>query len=255
MSSSSTRVRTTALALVRRAGASGPYIDLDALAHEAGSILISRGGSSRSGSSRRRAARPRHRCLPATPPPPSPGRRGCGATSASATPALSWRASCWLASKSWSGGCAATSPTQTPVRDDRTEADAVDAQEDERFGDRRGDELPLELQTGRGRREWLRAGRRRLKQQRDADPRPIPAPRPERLKQSKRRLQEELWAEMRANGEYLAYRSRGVMSNVRRLGPSTVPKPWVASDLSTTCTMRRTAAGFPEPRLSRIWSG
>jgi hypothetical protein len=48
------------------------------------------------------------------------------------------------------------------------------------------------------------------------------------LKESKRRLQEELWAEMRANEEYLAYRARGVMSNGRRLGPSTVPKPWVA---------------------------
>ena len=36
MSSSSTQVRTTALALVRRAGARGPYVDLDTLAHEAG---------------------------------------------------------------------------------------------------------------------------------------------------------------------------------------------------------------------------
>jgi hypothetical protein len=38
---------------------------------------------------------------------------------------------------------------------------------------------------------------------------------------------------MRANEEYLAYRSRGVMSNGRRLGPSTVPKPWVAPDTPT----------------------
>ena len=119
------------------------------------------------------------------------------------------------------------------AREILAEADAVDAQEDEQFGDRRGDELPLELQTGRGRREWLRAGRKRLEQQRDADARPIPASRPERLKESKRRLQEELWAEIRANEEYLAYRARGVMSNGRRLGPSTVPKPWVAPDTPT----------------------
>jgi hypothetical protein len=91
----------------------------------------------------------------------------------------------------------------------------------------------LELQTGRGRREWLRAGRKRLEQQRDADPRPIPASRPERLKESKRRLQEELWAEMRANEEYLAHRACGVMSNGRRLGPSTIPKPWIAPDMPT----------------------
>jgi transposase len=119
------------------------------------------------------------------------------------------------------------------AREILAEADAIDAQEDEKFGDRRGDELPLELQTGKGRQEWLRAGRKRLEAQRDADAKPIPASRPERLKESKRRLQEELWAEMRANDEYLAYRARGVMSNGRRLGPSTVPKPWVAPDTPT----------------------
>ena len=119
------------------------------------------------------------------------------------------------------------------AREILAEADAIDALEDEKFGDRRGDELPLELQTGKGCQEWLRAGRKRLEAQRDADPRPIAASRSERLKESKRRLQEELWAEMRANEEYLAYRARGVMSNGRRLGPSTVPKPWVAPDTPT----------------------
>jgi transposase len=113
------------------------------------------------------------------------------------------------------------------------EADAIDAQEDDQFGDRRGDELPLELQTGRGRQEWLRAGRKRLEAERDADAKPIPASRPERLKESKRRLQEELWAEMRANEEYLAYRARGVMSNGRRLRPSTIREPWVAPEVPT----------------------
>jgi hypothetical protein len=42
------------------------------------------------------------------------------------------------------------------------EADAVDAEEDERFGDARGDELPPELQTAQGRRGWLREAKRRL---------------------------------------------------------------------------------------------
>jgi transposase len=119
------------------------------------------------------------------------------------------------------------------AREILAEADAIDALEDEMFGDRRGDELPLELQTGKGRQEWLRAGRKRLEAQRDADAKPIAASRPERLKESKRRLQEELWAELRANEEYLAYRARGVMSNGRRLGPSTVPKPWVAPQTPT----------------------
>ncbi|MFP5361971.1 MAG: transposase [Thermoleophilia bacterium] len=64
------------------------------------------------------------------------------------------------------------------AREILAEADAVDAQEDEQFGDRRGDELPLELQTGRGRQEWLRAGRKRLEAQRDDSAKPIPASRP-----------------------------------------------------------------------------
>jgi hypothetical protein len=59
------------------------------------------------------------------------------------------------------------------AREILAEADAIDAQEDKKFGDRRGDELPLELQTGRGRQEWLRAGRKRLEAQRDADAKPI----------------------------------------------------------------------------------
>src|SRR5918999_1792147 len=42
------------------------------------------------------------------------------------------------------------------------EADAVDRAEDERFGDRRGDELPPELSTAQGRRGWLRDAKRRL---------------------------------------------------------------------------------------------
>jgi transposase len=36
------------------------------------------------------------------------------------------------------------------------EAAEVDAAEDERFGDRRGDELPAELASAQGRRKWLR---------------------------------------------------------------------------------------------------
>src|SRR5512133_2155220 len=39
-------------------------------------------------------------------------------------------------------------------------ADAVDAEEDERFGDARGDELPEALSTPEGRQRWLRDARR-----------------------------------------------------------------------------------------------
>ena len=53
------------------------------------------------------------------------------------------------------------------------EADAVDRAEDERFGDRRGDELPPELSTAQGRRGWLRDAKRRLDERRAAEARPV----------------------------------------------------------------------------------
>src|SRR6516162_802628 len=45
----------------------------------------------------------------------------------------------------------------------------VDRQEDELFGDARGDELPIEVSRHDGRREWLREARRRLEEKRVAD--------------------------------------------------------------------------------------
>src|SRR3954462_10347563 len=48
------------------------------------------------------------------------------------------------------------------------EADAVDAAEDEQFGEARGDELPPELATSQGRRGWLREAKRRLEERRAA---------------------------------------------------------------------------------------
>jgi transposase len=104
------------------------------------------------------------------------------------------------------------------------EADAVDAAEDERFGDARGDELPPELATSQGRRGWLREAKRRLDDKRAAEAKPIPRSRPERLRESKRRLEEEHQVECQANADYEAYRARGVMRDGRRFGAP--PKPY-----------------------------
>jgi transposase len=98
------------------------------------------------------------------------------------------------------------------------EAKAIDAAEDERLGDARGDELPLELATSQGRRGWLREAKRRLDEQREQQARPVPRSRPARLKEAKRRLEEELWTECRANEAYEAYRARGRMKDGRRFG-------------------------------------
>ena len=104
------------------------------------------------------------------------------------------------------------------------QADAVDAAEDEQFGDARGDELPPELATRQGRRGWLREAKRRLDEKRAEEARPIARSRPERLRESKRRLEEEHQVECLANADYEAYRARGVMRDGRRFGAP--PKPF-----------------------------
>jgi transposase len=71
------------------------------------------------------------------------------------------------------------------------EAQAVDAAEDELYGDSRGDELPEEFATAQGRRGWLREAKRRLEAERAANPQRVPRSRPKRLKDAKRRLEEE----------------------------------------------------------------
>ena len=61
------------------------------------------------------------------------------------------------------------------------EAKAVDAAEDELYGEARGDELPPEFATAQGRRGWLREAKQRLEAERAANPQPVPRSRPKRL--------------------------------------------------------------------------
>ena len=68
------------------------------------------------------------------------------------------------------------------------EHDEVDRQEDALYGERRGDELPVEVSRHNGRREWLREAKRRVEHQRAQAAKPIPRSRQQRLKESKRRL-------------------------------------------------------------------
>jgi transposase len=104
------------------------------------------------------------------------------------------------------------------------EAKAVDAAEDELYGEARGDELPPGFETAQGRRGWLREAKQRLEAERSANPQPVRRSRPKRLKEGKRRLEEELWTEVRANQAYEAYRARGRMKDGRRFGGP--PKPY-----------------------------
>src|SRR3954465_643170 len=105
---------------------------------------------------------------------------------------------------------------QQIAREILEEAKAVDAAEDELYGDARGDELPEQLRTGEGRRAWLREANRRLEEQRARGARPVPPSRAKRLKEAKRRLDEELWTEMRANRASEAWRARWVAADGSR---------------------------------------
>jgi hypothetical protein len=106
------------------------------------------------------------------------------------------------------------------------EAAEVDAAEDEQFGDRRGDELPEQLTTRYGRREWLREAVRELEQQRAVEGKAIKRDRGPRLREAKRRM-DELWAQQRANDAYEAWRARGISADgTRRMAPGRL-KPFV----------------------------
>jgi transposase len=89
------------------------------------------------------------------------------------------------------------------------EAGRIDAEEDELYGDRRGDELPAELSTHGGRREWIREALRRQKEEREADPEPVPRGRAERLQLCRRRLEEEHRTEVAAHRAYEEARAEG----------------------------------------------
>jgi transposase len=110
------------------------------------------------------------------------------------------------------------------------EAKAVDRAEDERFGEARGDELPPHLSTHGGRRAWLRDAKRRHEEQRSQEARPVPRSRTKRLTEAKRRLEEDLQVERRANDAYEAWRARGISADgARRMAPGTI-KPYQPPD-------------------------
>ncbi len=118
----------------------------------------------------------------------------------------------------------ATCDYERLAREVFADADAIDAEEDERFGAERGDELPAPLGTREGRAQWLADAKRRLEPRRVQEARPIPASRPARLREAKRRLEEEHRVEVQANADYEAYRARGVDKTGRRFGGP--PKPF-----------------------------
>lgn len=111
------------------------------------------------------------------------------------------------------------------VRELMERAELTDEQEDELYGERRGDELPDALITREGRKKVLADAKRRLTERRASEQRPIPKSRTKRLKEAKRRLEEEHEVHCRANAAYEQWRATGRMKDGRRFGSP--PKPYV----------------------------
>ncbi len=85
----------------------------------------------------------------------------------------------------------------------------------------------------RGRRAWLREGRRALEAQREREARPIAGDRGERLFEACRRLEQELDADRAANAAYEHWRAHGLAADgSRRMAPGMV-KPFELPELPT----------------------
>lgn len=83
------------------------------------------------------------------------------------------------------------------------------------------------VNSEQGRRGWLREGRRKLDELRRRQARPIAGPRPERLGEAKRRLEEEHRVEIESNAAYETYRATARDALGRRLSrpPNPVTPP------------------------------
>jgi len=101
---------------------------------------------------------------------------------------------------------------------DSEEAAEVDAAEDEQFGDRRGDELPEKLTDEYRRRAWLREAVRELERERAEAGEPVKRDRGRRLREAKRRMDEELWAQQHVNAP-MRHGARCSSSTATKHGP------------------------------------
>jgi transposase len=111
------------------------------------------------------------------------------------------------------------------------EAAAVDAAEDELYGDARGDELPEGLRTSGDRRKWIREAKQALEAERAAEAKQVPRDRTERLAECKARLEQDWRLERRVVAEHAAWHARGIASDgSRRMGGKAHIKPYPLTD-------------------------
>jgi transposase len=96
------------------------------------------------------------------------------------------------------------------------EAAAIDAAEDERYGDGRGDELPPGFRNQGDRRTRLREAKQALDAERAARAEKIPRDRSERLHKCRRRLYEDWALERRVVADHAAWLAAGIASDGSR---------------------------------------
>jgi hypothetical protein len=96
------------------------------------------------------------------------------------------------------------------------EAAAIDAAEDELYGDGRGDELPPGFRNQGDRRTRLREAKQALQAKRAAAAKPVPRDRGQRLHECRRRLYEDWALERRVVADHAAWLEAGIASDGSR---------------------------------------
>src|SRR3954462_12289110 len=148
----------------------------------------------------------------------------------------------------------ATRSYEQIAREILEEAARIDGEEDELFGDARGDELPEGLRTSGDRRSVLREAKQALEAERAAQAKPVPRDRTERLVECRRRLRQDWELERHVVSEHAAWHAAGVASDGSRrmvgarhnIKPYPLPSERRArstSPIRTRATSRRHAAG------------
>jgi transposase len=96
------------------------------------------------------------------------------------------------------------------------DAARIDAEEDQLFGEARGDELPEGLRTSGDRRKVLREAKQALDAERAARAKKIPRDRTERLVECRRRLHQDCELERHVVTEHAAWHAAGIASDGSR---------------------------------------
>src|SRR6185436_7141763 len=110
----------------------------------------------------------------------------------------------------------ATRSYEQIAREILEDAARVDAEEDELFGEARGDELPEGLRTSGDRRRVLREAKQALDAERAARAKKIPRERTDRLVECRRRLRQDWELERYVVTEHAAWHAAGIASDGSR---------------------------------------